>query len=203
VYDVLKGKLIALEGIDGAGKETVAKLLARTFQAAGHKVMLIGFPDYQTEIGVQIGAALKGERDYSPQCLQLLMAANRWEWQTDIHRALADGTIVVSDRYMASGIAYGEAQGLEGPWLRALTLDLAYPDLTILLDIDSTTAMERKRHTHRDVLESDRELLDRARRTYIRLADDPAWVTVNAMAPLDIVKPRVLDAVNAFTGRIA
>ena len=49
--------------------------------------------------------------------MQLLYVANRYEWKPEIERALAAGQIVLCDRYLASSVAYGEAQGLDPGWL--------------------------------------------------------------------------------------
>jgi dTMP kinase len=67
--------------------------------------------------------------------MQLLYVANRYEWKGEIERAQATGTIVVCDRYLASSVAYGEAQGLDAEWLSAIQKYLPRPDITVLLDI--------------------------------------------------------------------
>ena len=75
---------------------------------------LLSFPDYETAIGAEIGRALRGERDYAPDVMQLLYVANRYEWKAEIVRAsAATATILICDRYLASSVAYGEAQGLD------------------------------------------------------------------------------------------
>ena len=71
------------------------------------------FPEYTTAIGAEIGHALQGERDYAPDTLQLLYIANRFEFRPRISQWLDAGTMVVCDRYLASSIAYGEAQGVD------------------------------------------------------------------------------------------
>ncbi len=76
-------------------------------------VRLLSFPTYETPIGAEIGRALHGERDYGSDVMQLLYVANRFEWKPEIERELAAGAVLVCDRYLASSIAYGEAQGLD------------------------------------------------------------------------------------------
>ena len=73
----------------------------------------VSFPDYATPIGTELYKALHGERDYGADVIQMLMIANRYEWKPAIVQALAEGTIVIADRYLASSVAYGEAQGLD------------------------------------------------------------------------------------------
>ena len=91
---------------------------ATALEARGPRVRLLSFPDYTTPIGAEIGRALHGERDYAPDVMQLLYVANRYERKPRARSAgSAAATIVVCDRYLASSIAYGEAQGLDAAWL--------------------------------------------------------------------------------------
>ena len=84
---------------------------------AGHKVRLLSFPDYGTSIGEEIARALQGEREYGSDVMQLLFVANRHERREAILEWIAGGLILLCDRYRASSIAYGEAQGLDAAWL--------------------------------------------------------------------------------------
>ena len=109
--------LIAFEGLDQSGKETQAQQLRERLREAGHKVRLLSFPDYGTSIGEEIARALQGEREYGSDVMQLLFVANRHERREAILEWLAGGLILLCDRYRASSIAYGEAQGLDTAWL--------------------------------------------------------------------------------------
>jgi hypothetical protein len=80
-------------------------------------VRLLSFPAYETAIGEEIGRALRGLREYSSEVMQLLYVANRYEHKTLIDSERRRGTILVCDRYLASSVAYGEAQGLDAGWL--------------------------------------------------------------------------------------
>jgi dTMP kinase len=142
-------------------------------------VRLLSFPTYETPLGAEIGRALHGERDYGADVMQLLYVANRFEWKADIARELADGTVVVCDRYRASSVAYGEAQGLDGRWLEAVQMPLPAPDLTILLDMTPDVSLARKQ-AGRDRYERDLDLLGRVRRSYLRQARDGQWAVLDA-----------------------
>src|ERR671915_2585514 len=131
----MRGLLIALEGLDQSGKQTQAEMLRDRLRAEGHKVRLLSFPDYGTSIGEEIARALQGERDYGPDVMQLLYVANRYERKDDLQRWLDGGLILVCDRYAASSVAYGEAQGLDPAWLTDTQKYLPPATLTILLDI--------------------------------------------------------------------
>src|SRR5207248_3455081 len=109
----MTGHLIAFEGLDQSGKQTQAELLRDHLREHGHKARLVSFPDYGTSIGEEIARALSNERDYGADVMQLLYVANRYEKKPDLQRWLEGGLILVSDRYTASSVAYGEAFGLD------------------------------------------------------------------------------------------
>src|SRR5437773_447916 len=129
------GALIAFEGLDQSGKQTQAELLRDWLKQEGRKARLVSFPDYGTSIGEEIARALQGEREYGPDVMQLLYIANRYERKPDLLRWLEGGLILVCDRYIASSVAYGEAQGLDADWLVEVQKFLPPPALTIVLDI--------------------------------------------------------------------
>ena len=113
----MRGLLIAFEGLDQSGKQTQAEALRDAIVARGRTCELVSFPDYRTNIGAEIHAALHGARDYAADVMQLLYVANRYERKPDIERTLEAGTVLLCDRYVASSVAYGEAQGLDPAWL--------------------------------------------------------------------------------------
>src|SRR5205814_9500186 len=131
----MSGYLIAFEGLDQSGKQTQAELRRDRLKQEGQKARLVSFPDYGTSIGEEIARALQGEREYGPDVMQLLYIANRYERKPDLLRWLDGGLLLVCDRYAASSVAYGEAQGLDAGWLAELQRFLPPPSLTVLLDI--------------------------------------------------------------------
>lgn len=192
----LAGKLIAVEGIDQAGKQTVCAWLAETLRANGVPTEQTGFPDYETPLGMEIGALMRRERSFPPQASQLLYAANRWERAADIRSWLEAGTAVVVDRYSASGIAYGAAHGLEMAWMLEVERGLPPASLTLLLDIAPEVSLARKT-TARDAYEARLDLLAAARAAYHKLAEAPGWLVIDAAADRDTVRERVLAALQA------
>ena len=169
--------LIAIEGLDQSGKATQAQLLRDQLRQGGNRARLVSFPDYGTSIGEDIARALQGEREYGPEVMQLLYIANRYERKMDLERWLNGGLVVVCDRYVASSVAYGEAQGLDVDWLTQTQRFLPAPDLTILLDIAPELAVERKAKG-RDRYERDLALLGRVRHSYLRQAEQAGWMRV-------------------------
>ena len=172
------GLLVAFEGLDQSGKETQAELLRDRLNAAHRSVFLLSFPDYGTPIGEEIERALRGARNYAPDVMQLLYVANRYEWRTEIERRRSDGEILICDRYLASSVAYGEAQGLDPAWLLEIQRHLPQPDITFLLDIAPEVSARRKT-ADRDRYERDLALLARVRESYIRQAAN-GWVRLSA-----------------------
>ncbi|MBI2186315.1 MAG: dTMP kinase [Acidobacteria bacterium] len=194
------GLLIAFEGLDQSGKQTQAELLRDRLTAEGHTVRLLSFPDYDTPIGAEIGRALRGERHYTADVMQLLYVANRYEWKPEIAAAREAGTIIVCDRYLASSVAYGEAQGLDPRWLSAIQQYLPQPDVTILLDIPPEVSARRKRDG-RDRYEQDLALLARVGDSYLRQAAD-GWARIDADRDRDAVAADVWSAVARKAGRV-
>jgi dTMP kinase len=193
------GHLIAFEGLDQSGKQTQAERLAEAFRAAGHRVETLSFPDYQTAIGGEIGHALQGGRDYAADTMQLLYIANRYEYRPQIEQWLSAGAIVICDRYLASSIAYGEAQGLEPAWLIDTQRHLPQPSVTVLLDIPPDASLRRKQ-ADRDKFERDMALLARVRSSYQRQSEAPSWVRIDGHQEKDVVSAAVLSAVRSRLG---
>lgn len=188
--------LIAFEGLDQSGKQTQAEMLRDRLKADGRKSRLLSFPDYGTSIGEEIARALQGERDYGPDVMQLLYIANRYERKPDIQRWLDGGLILVCDRYLASSIAYGEAQGLDPRWLTDMQKFLPPPALTIVLDIAPETAVQRKA-VDRDRYERDLAMQARVRESYRRQAAAGGWVVVDGERDKDAVAADVFSAVRS------
>jgi dTMP kinase len=191
------GLLIVFEGLDQSGKQTQAEALRDFFTARGRECLLLSFPDYTTTIGREISEALHGGRDYAADTLQLLYIANRYEKRGDMDAALGRGAVIVCDRYMASSVAYGEAQGLDAAWLTDTQRFLPRPDLTIVLDIDPTTAVRRK-SAGRDKYERDLALLSRVRTSYHRQAAEDGWLLLDGDRPKADVTADVRRAVETL-----
>ena len=142
---------------------------------------------------------MQGEREYGADVMQLLYIANRYERKPDLQRWLDGGLVLVCDRYLASSIAYGEAQGLDPLWLMEVQKFLPVPSLTIMLDIAPETAVQRKA-VDRDRYERDLAMQARVRDSYRRQAAEPNWVRLDGERPKDTV---AADVFNAVASRLA
>src|SRR4249920_789260 len=192
----MSGLLIAFEGLDQSGKQTQAELLRDRLKEQGRKARLVSFPDYGTSIGEEIARALSNERDYDADVMQLLYIANRYEKKSELQRWLEGGLILVSDRYTASSVAYGEAFGLDARWLNDIQKFLPRPSATVMLDIAPETAVTRK-SVDRDRYERDLTLQARVRDSYHRLATRDGWLLLNGDRPKDEIAAEVFTAVSS------
>ena len=195
----MQGSLVAFEGLDQSGKQTQAETLHDALAAAGRHCELLSFPDYTTAIGTELHRALHGERDYPADVMQLLYVANRYEMKRHLDASLAEGRVILCDRYVASSIAYGDAQGLDPVWLADIQRFLPAADLTILLDIAPDVAVSRK-STGRDRYERDLALLTRVRESYQAQAADSRWALIRGDRPKEEVSADVRQAVSSRLG---
>jgi len=112
-------------------------------------------------------------------------------------RWLDGGLILVSDRYTASSIAYGEAQGLDPSWLAGLQQFLPPANATILLDIAPATAVTRKA-VDRDRYERDLAMQGRVRESYLRQAADQSWIQLDGERPKEAIAADVFERIAPF-----
>lgn len=108
------GKLIAVEGIDGSGKQTQVRLLEHELTSRGFSVYSTGFPKYDSWFGKMVGQFLNGDfgdlESVDPHFSALLYAGDRFEAKAKIQEALRDGKVVLADRYIASNLAHQTAR---------------------------------------------------------------------------------------------
>ena len=107
--------------------------------------------------------------------------------------------MLVSDRYTASSVAYGEAFGLDAGWLTDMQKFLPPASLTILLDIAPETAVARK-SVDRDRYERDLAMQGRVRESYRRQAQAQGWVVLDGERAKDVIAADVVSAVTSRLG---
>jgi len=189
------GIFIVMEGIDGAGKSTQARLLAKWFEERGYEVVLTKEPT-DTAFGKLIRKlVLTGGKEgiidgarISHEAEALLFAADRAEHVAKLIKpSLQAGKVVISDRYFYSSLAYQWARGLDLEWLIDLNRFAIRPNLVILLDLPVKESM--KRINGRSIKsEFDRiaELQKKVRENYLKLAERfPEMRIVNALASVE------------------
>jgi dTMP kinase len=175
----LRGKIIALEGIDQSGKRTQTRLLANELKKKGARVTTISFPIYKSPSGRQIQRFLEEKQEYPAAALHMLYSLNRWENQEQMIKLIQNSDFVIADRYYPSNLAYGVSRGLSLDWLQGLDRGLPTANLVVVLDVPVPASFVRK-STGRDVHERDKQLLTNVRRTYGVLAKKLDWKIVDA-----------------------
>ncbi|GLP77007.1 dTMP kinase [Mycobacterium antarcticum] len=159
--------LIAIEGVDGAGKRTLTDGLRSSFEAAGKTVARLAFPRYHQSVHADLAAeALHGQHGdlaSSVYAMATLFALDRADAKVEIERLRASHDVVILDRYVASNAAYSAArlhQGIDGEvvdWVAGLEFGrfaMPAPDWQVLLAVPTELAAERARR--REELEADR-----------------------------------------------
>ncbi len=180
----MSGRYIAFEGIDGAGKTTVAEAVAERLVEDGHRVEMVREPG-GTEIGEAIRQiVLHSEDDLAPWTEALLFAAARAQLAYEVVAPLlAEGVWVVTDRSVFSSLAYqGAGRGLGVETVRqvnAAGLGDVWPDLVVLLDLEAAEGLRRQADPDRIGGEGI-ELQQRVASAYSDLAEEPSFVRVDA-----------------------
>lgn len=136
------GRFIVLEGLDGAGTTTQGALLAERLREAGIPVELTKEPT-DSALGRIARAFTDGDIHLEPETVALTFAADRIEHTVEMRAQLDAGTWVVSDRYVASSLAYQTSQGLPFEWVRTLNSRAMEPDATIFVDTPVATCVAR------------------------------------------------------------
>ncbi len=138
-----KGVFICIEGLDGCGKTTQAKLLAKKLRKS-HNAFYTAEPS-RGKIGTFIRRrCLYSEKRLSTVVEALLFAADRVEHvENEVLPALREGRLVISDRYVYSSLAYQGAAGLSLEWIEKVNEHALKPDLAVFLDVDPKTVMRR------------------------------------------------------------
>jgi dTMP kinase len=195
--------LIAIEGVDGAGKRTLSGGLRKAFEAAGKSVAMLAFPRYGGSVTADVAAeALRGEHGdlaSSVYAMAMLFALDRADAVEQIRELCRNHDVVIMDRYVASNAAYSAArlrQGADGEvvaWVHHIEyqrLGLPAPDWQVLLGVSAELAGQRARERARrdvsrarDAYERDDELQQRTGEVYAGLAAagwGGRWLVVEA-----------------------
>ena len=204
----MDAKFIVIEGLDGSGKTTQLKLLARRMRALGRSVEETAEPTASATGGL-IRDALSGFTPRTGTEIAALFMADRVAHNVNpvngIERLLAEGTDVICDRYYYSSLAY---QGVvsDPDWVFRINVDcpqIRKPDLCVFLDLDDAACLRRMENSRptREIYENENTLLAVRARYYDafdRLAGRDRIVIVNADRAVEEVAEDVFAAVRAI-----
>ncbi len=210
------GRLVVIEGLDGAGKRTLADRLLAALAARGARTATLAFPRYGADVHADlVRDALHGrlgDLTDSVHAMAVLFALDRRGAADAVRTATAAHDLVLVDRYVASNAAYGAARlhqdagGEFVAWVRELEVDrfgLPVPDRHLLLAVPRDVAAERAAHRERtepgrerDRFEADGGLQERTAAVYRGLADT-AW-----LAPWTVLDGTAAVDLDALAGRL-
>ena len=218
-------KFIAIEGLDGAGKSTQIKRLIDYVESKGHATKFVHFPRSNEGVfGKMIAQFLRGEfgdvKNVHPQLVALLFAEDRKDFASTINSWLADGNIVLVDRYVFSNMAFQCAKTdgeVAKQILREWIIDFEYnynripkPDLSIYLDVPfsfTKQSLNEKRdgderaylHGKDDIHEKDLSLQEAVRKEYAYLIKNEKDITAinccdakNNMRSIDAIHQEII-----------
>jgi dTMP kinase len=195
-----RGAFIVIEGLDGSGKTTQAKLLVERLQKSHNAV-------YTTEPSCgRIGSFIRDRCLYEEKRLDcaveaLLFAADRVEHiQNEVAPALDEGKLVVSDRYVYSSLAYQGSAGLNIDWINAINKLALKPDLAVFIDVAPEIVLKRlnRKKSIMETLETQKKV----REIYLKFVAIGPLVRIDGDMPVadlsEALYTRVLRFLAAF-----
>jgi thymidylate kinase/thymidylate synthase ThyX len=215
-----QGVFIAIEGTDGSGKGTQFKLLADKLRAEGYDVATFDFPQYGGPSSYFVREYLNGQygtaEEVGPYTASLFYALDRYEAAPAIRRALAEGKIVLSNRFVGSSMAHQGTKFADAPerhgffvWLDNLEfqmLGIPRPDQSFILRVPAEIAQqlvdqkEKRTYTdkQRDIHEADINHLKRSVTVY----DDMAQLFPRDFTLIDCLDNDQLQSVEAIQAKL-
>jgi len=181
-------KIIVFEGIDGAGKTTISKIVYDFLKEKNYNVILTQEP-FTKEIKELIKKA--GWKD--PILLTLLFSADRAyhiKWLMD-----QNPEIVIMDRYYYSTIAYQSVLGVEEDWIMAVNSKFPKPDITFLLDLSEEEALKRLKKDDQFNFEEKISSLKLVRKKYLELARKYNFIVIDAIDKIENITKKVISII--------
>ena len=193
-----QGLFIVIEGIDGTGKSTQSKRLAEWFRSRGREVVLSREPT-DGPWGKKLRESATTGRLSAEEELECFLNDRREHVEMSIKPALAEGKVVILDRYYFSTMAYQGARGFDPAEIRRHNEAFApQPDRLLILDLSVESAHGRigARGDTANEFEQ-RDTLTRCREIFLSLRDEPFACVIDAEPTLNEVTADILSVVTA------
>ncbi len=214
-----KGKLIVVEGVDGSGKATQAKLLYEALGSRGVSVRQVSFPDYASESSALVKMYLRGDfgrepGDVNAYAASSFYAVDRYaSFKRDWEAFYRSGGVIAADRYTTSNAVHQCSKLPEGEWPGFLAwlfhfeydlLGIPAPDQVFFLQAEAavTEKLLLKRYhgdeSREDIHEADRAYMARSRRAAEYCAEKLGWTTVHCtqygeMRPIEDIHREIME----------
>jgi dTMP kinase len=191
-----RGAFIVIEGLDGSGKSTQAKMLAAALRKEYDVVCTV--EPSRGAIGRFIRNRILFERVRPSASVEaLLFAADRIDHvQREVAPALAEGRVVISDRYLYSSLAYQGSAGLSLDWIQTINVHSLKPDLALFIDVSPEVVLGRLRRK-KSVMET-LEIQQKVRSIYLRYVEKGELAKIEGGNSKKTVAREVLGVVCAF-----
>jgi thymidylate kinase len=196
----MKGKLIAIYGINNIGKSTQKKLLEERCAKEEIKLVSTKVPYYELPgSGEIINDYLRLGNSYnlSSQDFQLIQIMNRFHKEPEIKKFLEEGINVLVEDYNDTGVAWGVAGGVDKKLLEELSKALLKEDVAIFLEGERFLQAVEEGHRH----EQNKEMLDKVQKEFEILARGRRWNRVNANQTREEVHEDIWKIVNGKISR--
>lgn len=216
------GKIIAIEGIDGSGKETQSKRLEEVLRARGFDVRRVSFPRYEDGATTLVRRYLSGEYgedpdQVNPYTASVFYAADRADaFLKELGDFYRKGGVIITDRYTTSNMIH-QASKIEDEeererflsWLEDLEYEkmgIPSPDQVFFLNLAPEVSMRliekraEKAKSVKDIHEKDEAYLSRSASRAKRLAEGRGWTLIDCapdgeMLPVDVIGEKLLSQV--------
>ena len=172
---IKKYRYIAIEGIDGSGKTTIANLLYSKLSEKYNKITLLKEP-YDNDLSKKIKEIISKEHeknlDYG-YLLALLFTADRSIKNVDLKKYLNSDYIIISDRSVYSTFSYQILyEGINIEWLKCVSKYIIRPDITLILDVDPKIAVDRINLRSKNITSYENiEFLRKVRENFLKLRE--------------------------------